>query len=343
MKTSDFKYDLPEEQIAQEPADQRDHSKLMVLNKNGHIIEHSLFYKLFDFLKPGDRLVFNNSKVIPARLYGEKVESEIEIEVLLLTEIEKDKWEVLVKPGRRVKKGTEIIFGDNEVKAVCEEYTDFGGRVLKFEPSGKLNKKLKDLGEMPLPPYITKTPEDPGRYQTVYADSTKEGSAAAPTAGLHFTHKLLKQLKDRGIGLSYLTLHVGLGTFRPVKVDDVEEHDMHSEYYEISAKTAKEISDTMKNGGRIVAVGTTSVRALESSHQKIKQGQPQKGWTDIFIYPGYEYKLVDGLITNFHLPGSTLIMLVAALVGKDEILDAYQIAVKEDYRFYSFGDAMLII
>lgn len=343
MKTADFKYDLPEEQIAQEPADRRDHSKLMVLNKDGNILEHTLFYNILDFLRPGDRLVFNNSKVIPARLFGKKVESGIEIEVLLLTEIKEDRWEVLVKPGRRVKKGTEIIFGDNEVKAVCEEYTNFGGRVLKFEPSGKLNNKLKDLGEMPLPPYITKTPEDPGRYQTVYADSTKEGSAAAPTAGLHFTKELLKRLKDKGIGLSYLTLHVGLGTFRPVKVDDVEKHDMHSEYFEVSSKTAKEISNTLTNGGRIIAVGTTSVRALESSHQKIKQGQPQKGWTDIFIYPGYEYKLVDGLITNFHLPESTLIMLVAAMVGQDEILSAYQTAVEKDYRFYSFGDAMLII
>ncbi|MGM0413558.1 MAG: tRNA preQ1(34) S-adenosylmethionine ribosyltransferase-isomerase QueA [Bacillota bacterium] len=340
MKTSDFDYDLPEELIAQEPADQRDHSRLMVLNKSGDLLDDLKFYQLKKYLQPGDRLVFNSSKVIPARLFGKKEISGIEIEILLLTELAPDRWEVLVNPGRRVKKGTKIRF-DNELIAEAVEYTDFGGRVLEFKPEGNLRSKLDDLGEMPLPPYIKKKPDNPNRYQTVYAD--KEGSAAAPTAGLHFTDQILKELEEYGVGLSYLTLHVGLGTFRPVKVDDVEEHDMHEEYYEIDKKTANDIMDTKNKGGRVISVGTTSVRALESAASSIIERQGSKGWTDIFIYPGYNFKVIDGLLTNFHLPESTLIMLVAALIGKEKVLEAYQHAIKEKYRFYSFGDAMIII
>lgn len=340
MKTSDFDYDLPEKLIAQEPADQRDQSNLLVLNKSGELLDDLKFYQLKKYLQPGDRLVFNNSKVIPARLFGEKVTSGIEIEILLLTELAPDRWEVLVNPGRRVKKGTKIRF-DDELMAETIDYTDFGGRVLEFKPEGSLKSKLDDLGEMPLPPYIKKKPEDPNRYQTVYAD--KEGSAAAPTAGLHFTDEILKELQEYGVGLSYLTLHVGLGTFRPVKVDDVEKHNMHEEYYEIDKKTANDIMDTKNNGGRVISVGTTSVRALESAASSIKERKGAKGWTDIFIYPGYNFKIIDGLLTNFHLPESTLIMLVAALIGKEKVMKAYKHAIEKEYRFYSFGDAMIII
>ncbi len=340
MKTSDFDYDLPEKLIAQEPADQRDQSNLLVLNKSGELLDDLKFYQLKKYLQPGDRLVFNNSKVIPARLFGEKVTSGIEIEILLLTELALDRWEVLVNPGRRVKKGTKIRF-DNELMAETIDYTNFGGRVLEFKPEGSLKSKLDDLGEMPLPPYIKKKPEDPNRYQTVYAD--KEGSAAAPTAGLHFTDEILKELQEYGVGLSYLTLHVGLGTFRPVKVDDVEKHNMHEEYYEIDKKTANDIMDTKNNGGRVISVGTTSVRALESAASSIKERKGAKGWTDIFIYPGYNFKIIDGLLTNFHLPESTLIMLVAALIGKEKVMKAYKHAIEKEYRFYSFGDAMIII
>ncbi len=340
MRTSDFDYDLPERLIAQEPADKRDQSNLMVLNKSGELLDDLKFHQLKKYLQPGDRLVFNSSKVIPARLFGEKVSSGIEIEILLLTELSPNRWEVLVNPGRRVKKGTIIRF-DDELMAETLEYTDFGGRVLEFKPEGSLKSKLDDLGEMPLPPYIKKKPEDPSRYQTVYAD--KEGSAAAPTAGLHFTDEILKELQEYGVGLSYLTLHVGLGTFRPVKVDDVEEHDMHEEYYEIDKKTANDIMDTKNNGGRVISVGTTSVRALESGASSIKERQGSKGWTDIFIYPGYTFEIIDGLLTNFHLPESTLIMLVAALIGKEKVMKAYKHAIEEEYRFYSFGDAMIII
>lgn len=340
MRTSDFNYDLPEKLIAQEPAAQRDQSNLMVLNKSGELLDDLKFHQLKKYLRPGDRLVFNSSKVIPARLFGEKVASGIEIEILLLTELDSDRWEVLVNPGRRVKKGTKIRF-DDELIAETLEYTDFGGRVLEFKPEGSLKSKLDDLGEMPLPPYIKKKPEDPSRYQTVYAD--KKGSAAAPTAGLHFTDEILKELQEYGVGLSYLTLHVGLGTFRPVKVDDVEEHDMHEEYYEIDKKTANDIMDTKNNGGRVISVGTTSVRAMESAASSIKKRQASKGWTDIFIYPGYNFKIIDGLLTNFHLPESTLIMLVAALIGKEKVMKAYKHAIEKEYRFYSFGDAMIII
>ncbi|MFW5873323.1 MAG: tRNA preQ1(34) S-adenosylmethionine ribosyltransferase-isomerase QueA [Bacillota bacterium] len=340
MKTSDFDYDLPEKLIAQKPADQRDQSNLLVLNKSGELLDDLKFYQLKKYLQPGDRLVFNNSKVIPARLFGEKVTSGIEIEILLLTELAPDRWEVLVNPGRRVKKGTKIRF-DDELMAETIDYTDFGGRVLEFKPEGSLKSKLDDLGEMPLPPYIKKKPEDPNRYQTVYAD--KEGSAAAPTAGLHFTDEILKELQEYGVGLSYLTLHVGLGTFRPVKVDDVEKHNMHEEYYEIDKKTANDIMDTKNNGSRVISVGTTSVRALESAASSIKERKGAKGWTDIFIYPGYNFKIIDGLLTNFHLPESTLIMLVAALIGKEKVMKAYKHAIEKEYRFYSFGDAMIII
>ncbi len=340
MDVDKFSFDLPEDLIAQEPASRRDESRLLVMKKSGEIIAHSLFKQLKDFLSPGDRLVLNNSKVIPARLYGQKVSSGIEIEVLLLNEKEEDLWEVLVNPGKRVKDDTVINFSD-EIKAVCRGSTDFGGRILKFQPAGKLRKKLDELGEMPLPPYIKKKPDDPGRYQTIYAQ--KDGSVAAPTAGLHFTEELMEELKDFGIEISYITLHVGLGTFRPVRTEKVEDHDMHSEYYELPGDTARKIMETKNNGGKIVAVGTTVTRTLEGAACDVKNQQASQGWTELFIYPGYNFKIIDSLITNFHLPKSTLLMLVSALAGRKEILSAYQEAIEKEYRFYSFGDAMLIL
>ncbi len=345
MDVNKFDYELPDRLIAQKPAANRDESRLMVINRSGGIAAHTKFYKLLNYLQPGDRLVLNDSKVIPARLYGKKVSSGIEIEVLLLNKIKADHWEVLVRPGRRIKKGTQIEFAGSQGKApllaTSLDYTDFGGRVLEFSPAGLLADRLDTLGEMPLPPYIKEYQGDPQRYQTVYAN--QEGSAAAPTAGLHFTRDLLAELKNNGIELSYLTLHVGLGTFRPVRTDKVEEHDMHAEYFEVSSETAQDIVETRKRGGRIIAVGTTVTRTLEGAADSILKGEAQKGWTDIFIYPGYDFKVLDGLITNFHLPKSTLLMLVSAFAGRENIMSAYQEAIEREYRFYSFGDATLII
>ncbi len=355
MEVKDFDYQLPERLIAQEPSSRRDQSRLLVLNKSGGIREHAKFFQLGDFLRTGDRLVLNDSRVIPARLYGEKVSSGIDIEVLLLNEIKPDRWEVLVKPGRRVKQETKIVFSgdrqdseqnseqdnEGEIIAQCLDYTDFGGRILEFNPPGRLKERLETLGEMPLPPYITEYTGDPERYQTVYA--SREGSAAAPTAGLHFTDELLDELKESGIDLSFITLHVGLGTFRPVRTAEVEEHEMHAEYFEVSQETAREINRTRESGGRIIAVGTTVTRTLEGASSSIIQGEGRQGWTDIFIYPGYNFQMIDGLLTNFHLPKSTLLMLVSALAGRENIMQAYQEAIRREYRFYSFGDAMLII
>ena len=340
MEVDDFVFDLPEELIAQKPAERRDESRLLVMNKSsGEIIDHTLFKNLKKHLKPGDRLVLNDSKVIPARLYGDKKSSGIEIEVLLLNEKEEDRWEVLVNPGRRVKTGTVIDF-DGEIEAECLDSTDFGGRIMEFRPAGELREKLDDIGEMPLPPYIERKPEDPRRYQTIYA--SEEGSVAAPTAGLHFTERLLEELKDYGIDMSFLTLHVGLGTFRPVRTEEVEDHDMHAEYYELPQSTSRAIKKTRESGNRVVAVGTTVTRTLEGAAPAVKAGEADQGWTDLFIYPGYEFKIIDSLITNFHLPRSTLLMLVSALAGRENILSAYGEAVEREYRFYSFGDAMLI-
>lgn len=340
MDVDDFVFELPDELIAQKPAERRDESRLLVMKKSGGVIDHTLFKNLKKHLSPGDRLVLNDSKVIPARLYGEKKSSGIEIEVLLLNEKEDDFWEVLVNPGRRVKTGTIIDF-NGEIEAECQGSTDFGGRKMRFSPAGKLREKLDELGEMPLPPYIETKPEDPARYQTIYA--SEEGSVAAPTAGLHFTERLMDGLRDYGIDISFITLHVGLGTFRPVRAEKVEDHDMHSEYYELPRSTAKAIRETRENGNRVVAVGTTVTRTLEGAAEAVKAGAADQGWTDLFIYPGYEFKIIDSLITNFHLPRSTLLMLVSALAGRENILSAYREAIEREYRFYSFGDAMLIL
>ncbi len=355
MEVKDFDYELPERLIAQEPTSRRDESRLMVLNKAGGIRDHARFFQLGDYLESGDRLVLNDSRVIPARLHGRKKSSGVEVEVLLLNELEPDRWEVLVKPGRRVKQETEIVFTSKkdgpekkperesrgEITARCLAYTDFGGRILEFNPPGRLREKLEALGEMPLPPYITEYSGDPERYQTVYA--SREGSAAAPTAGLHFTEDLLEELKENGIDISYITLHVGLGTFRPVRTNEVEEHEMHAEYFAVSQETAREICQTRESGGRIIAVGTTVTRTLEGAARSILEGQGRQGGTEIFIYPGYDFQVIDGLLTNFHLPKSTLLMLVSALAGRENIMQAYQEAIRREYRFYSFGDAMLII
>jgi len=340
LNLSDFDYDLPEELIAQTPLKDRSSSRLLVLNKNTGEIEHKHFYEIIDYLNPGDTLVLNDTKVLPARLIGEKEDTKAVIEVLLLKNIEGDKWESLTKPARRVKVGTIVSFGEGLLKAKCIEEKDDGLRVFEFIYSGIFVEILDKLGTMPLPPYIHEKLEDKDRYQTVYAKNL--GSAAAPTAGLHFTKELLAKLKDKKINLAYLTLHVGLGTFRPVNVDNILDHHMHSEYYEVNKETCDIINDTIKRGNKIVAVGTTSVRVLETVMSKHGKMIPDAGWTDIFIYPGYEYKIVNNLITNFHLPKSTLIMLVSALAGRENILNAYKTAVNEKYRFFSFGDSMFI-
>lgn len=342
MKVDLFDYDLPEELIAQVPLKNRSDSRLMVLNKETGEIEHSVFKDVKQYLKKGDCLVLNDTKVLPARLLGVKKETGAHIEVLLLRQLEGDSWETLVKPAKRMKVGTEIEFGGGLLTAVCTEILDHGGRIVKFTYEGIFLEVLNQLGEMPLPPYIKEQLEDRDRYQTVYAREL--GSAAAPTAGLHFTKELLKEIKEMGVHLAFITLHVGLGTFRPVSVEDVAEHDMHSEFYTMSAETARLLSDVRNAGGRIIAVGTTSTRTLETITSK-NNGRfvAESGWTDIFIYPGYEFKGIDALITNFHLPKSTLVMLVSALAGREHILHAYETAVKERYRFFSFGDAMLIM
>lgn len=341
MKLDDFDYELPEELIAQTPLADRSSSKLLVLNKNTGNIEHKHFKDVLDYLKEGDTLVLNDTKVIPARLIGEKTDTKAVIEVLLLKNIENNIWESLCKPAKRVKEGTIISFGDGLLKAKCIEVKDEGIRIFELIYNGVLYEILDKLGTMPLPPYIHEKLEDQNRYQTVYAKN--EGSAAAPTAGLHFTRELMDKIKDKGINIVYLTLHVGLGTFRPVNVENILEHHMHSEYYEISKATCDVINKTKKNGNRVVVVGTTSVRVLETVASKYGELKEDSGWTNIFIYPGYNFKIVDNLITNFHLPKSTLIMLVSALAGRETILNAYKEAVKNKYRFFSFGDSMFII
>ena len=340
MKVSDFNYDLPEKLIAQVPIKNRDESRLMVLNRNEKTIEDKVFKDILDYLKPGDCLVRNNTKVIPARLYGKKEDTGIDIEFLLLKRIEQDIWEVMVRPGRRLKIGTKVIFGQGLLKAEILEIMEGGNRKVKFEYEGIFNEILDQIGLMPLPPYIKEKLKDKDRYQTVYAKY--EGSAAAPTAGLHFTEELLEKVKQKGVEIANVTLHVGIGTFRPVKVENIEEHDMHTEHYYIKQEDVDKINKTKQNGGRIIAVGTTSCRVLESIADEKGNVREQEGDTNIFIYPGYKFKCVDSLITNFHLPESTLIMLVSALAGREYIMEAYNHAVEEKYRFFSFGDAMFI-
>lgn len=340
MKTSDFDFYLPEELIAQHPLEKRDYSRLMVLDKATGEIDHKHFYNVIDYLNQGDTLVLNNTRVMPARLIGEKSISGGKIEFLLLKRIEGDKWECLAKPGKRAKIGTEFTFGEGKLKCKVVDIVEEGNRIIEFSYDGIFEQVLDELGEMPLPPYITERLDDRERYQTVY--SKEQGSAAAPTAGLHFTKELLEQVKEKGVNIAYVTLHVGLGTFRPVKVDDVNEHVMHSEFYHLEEEDAKIINETKKRGNKIISVGTTSTRTLETIGDENGFVKAQSGWTNIFIYPGYKFKVVDKLITNFHLPESTLIMLVSALAGKEKVMNAYNEAVKERYRFFSFGDSMII-
>lgn len=340
MKLEEFDYNLPEELIAQTPIKQRDTSRLMVLYKKTGEISHKHFYDIIDYLNPGDTLVLNDTKVLPARLIGEKTNTKAVIEVLLLKNKENDTWETLVKPARRIHVGDVVSFGGGLLKLTCTEVKDEGIRLFEASYRGIFYELLDKLGTMPLPPYIHEKLEDKDRYQTVYAKEV--GSAAAPTAGLHFTEELLAKIEEKGINIVYLTLHVGLGTFRPVKVEDVTKHKMHSEFYSLNNSVADTLNKTRANGKRIIAVGTTSTRTLETIYDKFGEFKEDSGFTDIFIYPGKEVKSIDGLITNFHLPKSTLIMLVSAIAGKDNILNAYKIAVKEKYRFFSFGDAMFI-
>ena len=340
MQLSDFYYDLPQELIAQDPLLKRDNSRLMVLNREEGTIEHKHFYDVISYLKEGDCLVINDTKVIPARLIGEKEETGAAIEVLLLKRLDDCTWETLVKPGKKARVGARIIFGGGKLVGEVIDIVEEGNRIVRFEYEGIFEEILDELGQMPLPPYITHKLEDKNRYQTVYAEH--EGSAAAPTAGLHFTKELLEEIKTKGIKIAHVTLHVGLGTFRPVKEDNILDHHMHSEFYVIDEKAVETINETKKNGGRVISVGTTSTRTLESVAEEDGTLHAKSGWTDIFIYPGYKFKVIDGLITNFHLPESTLLMLVSALAGREHILNAYNIAVKERYRFFSFGDAMFI-
>ena len=340
MKTSDFYYDLPEELIAQDPLEDRSSSRLMVLDRKTGEVEHHIFKEVIDYLNPGDCLVINDTKVIPARLFGIKEGTEAKIEVLLLKRRENNVWETLVKPGKKARVGARISFGGGLLKGEVIDVVEEGNRLIQFSYEGIFEEILDQLGQMPLPPYITHQLKDKNRYQTVYAKH--EGSAAAPTAGLHFTPELLKEIEEKGVNIAHVTLHVGLGTFRPVKVEDVTQHHMHSEFYVVEESQAALVNETKRNGGKIVAVGTTSLRTLESAAGEDGLLQAKSGWTDIFIYPGYQFKIIDRLITNFHLPESTLIMLVSALAGKEHIMAAYEEAVKERYRFFSFGDAMLI-
>lgn len=341
MDIKDFYYDLPPELIAQTPLEDRTASRLMVLDRKTHEISHRHFYDIADFLNPGDCLVMNNTRVIPARLYGVKEGSGGKIEFLLLKRINIDTWEVILKPGRKARVGSRFVFGEGLLKAEVIEVREDGNRIVRFEFDGVWEEILDTLGEMPLPPYIKEKLQDKNRYQTVY--SKIEGSAAAPTAGLHFTDALLEKIKQKGVKTAFVTLHVGLGTFRPVSTDKIEDHHMHSEYYEVSPETADIINQTRKSGGRIIAVGTTSVRTLESVAAEDGTIPHQAGNTQIFIYPGYKFKAVDALITNFHLPESTLLMLISALYDREHIMDAYKEAIAEKYRFFSFGDAMLIV
>ena len=341
MNVKDFDYELPQELIAQDPLEDRSSSRLMVLDKQTGAVEHHIFKEITNYLKPGDCLVINNTKVIPARLFGVKLGTEAKIELLLLKRRENDIWETLVKPGKKAKPGTVVSFGDGLLTGEIVDVVEDGNRLIQFHYEGIFEEILDKLGQMPLPPYITHQLEDKNRYQTVYAKY--DGSAAAPTAGLHFTPELLDQIRSMGVTIAEVTLHVGLGTFRPVKVENVQEHHMHSEFYRIEQEEADKINEAKRSGHRIISVGTTSTRTLESAADENGYLTAKSGWTDIFIYPGYHFKVIDGLITNFHLPQSTLVMLVSALAGREHILAAYRTAVKEKYRFFSFGDAMLII
>lgn len=340
LKRSDYYFDLPEELIAQTPLTERSHSRMMVVDPEKTGVEHRRFDQILDYLEPGDCLVLNNTRVLPARLFGRKAGSGGKVELLLLKRIEGDLWESLVKPGRNAKVGQRIEFGDGRLQAVVEGLGEQGARLIRFEYEGIFEEILDSLGEMPLPPYITERLDNPERYQTVY--SKEKGSAAAPTAGLHFTESLMNQIREKGVKIAYLTLHVGLGTFRPVKEENILDHEMHAEFYRIDEENARLINETKNQGHRVIAVGTTSTRTLESIVNESGRVEAGSGWTDIFIYPGKEVRLVDALITNFHLPESTLLMLVSAMVGRERILQAYRTAVEERYRFFSFGDAMLI-
>ncbi len=340
MKVSEFRFELPEELIAQHPYDKRDEARLMVLDKKAQKMEHKIFKNVIDYLEPGDCLVINNTKVLPARLYGKK-ETGANVEFLLLKRIEGDFWEAMVRPGNKLKPGTKVTFGEGILKAEILEVLDGGNRKVKFVYQGIFNEILDQIGLMPLPPYIKETLKEKDKYQTVYAKH--DGSSAAPTAGLHFTQELLEQIKQKGVQIANVTLHVGIGTFRPVKVENIEEHNMHSEHYYIKQEDAEKINTAKKNGHKVVAVGTTSCRVLESVADENGFVRETEGDTDIFIYPGYQFKCIDRLITNFHLPESTLIMLVSSLAGKDFVMQAYEEAVRERYQFFSFGDAMLIL
>ena len=340
MRKEDFNFDLPEELIAQDPLEDRSSSRLLVLDKETGKTEHHVFREIIDYLEAGDCLVINDTKVIPARLIGSKIGTDAKIEVLLLKRKENDVWETLVKPGKKAKIGTRISFGDGLLVGEVVDIVEEGNRLIHFEYEGIFEEILDRLGQMPLPPYITHQLEDKNRYQTVYAKHS--GSAAAPTAGLHFTPELLKKIEEKGVQIARVTLHVGLGTFRPVKVDNILEHHMHSEFYQIEEEAAEKINTAKANGKRVIAVGTTSCRTIESAAKEDGTIVPVSGWTDIFIYPGYQFKVLDCLITNFHLPESTLVMLVSALAGREHVLNAYEEAIKERYRFFSFGDAMFI-
>lgn len=340
MNVRDFYFDLPQELIAQDPLEDRSASRLLVLDKHTGEMEHRHFKDILDYLKKGDCLVINDTKVIPARLFGVKEGTEAKIEILLLKRRENDIWETLVKPGKKAKVGTVISFGEGLLKGTVIDVVEEGNRLIQFSYEGIFEEILDQLGQMPLPPYITHQLQDKNRYQTVYAKN--EGSAAAPTAGLHFTKELLEKIQEKGVEIAHVTLHVGLGTFRPVKVDEIEAHHMHSEFYVVEEEEAKKVNDAKRNGGRIVCVGTTSCRTVESASTEDGILKAGSGWTEIFIYPGYRFKILDCLITNFHLPESTLIMLVSALAGRDHVLHAYEEAVRERYRFFSFGDAMFL-
>ena len=340
MNVKDYDYDLPEELIAQDPLEDRSSSRLMVLDRQTGDVEHRHFTDILEYLHPGDCLVINNTKVIPARLFGVKEDTQAKIEVLLLKRKENDIWETLVKPGKKAKPGTKLVFGDGLLTAEVVDVVEEGNRLIQFHYDGIFEEILDQLGQMPLPPYITHQLKDKNRYQTVYAKY--DGSAAAPTAGLHFTKELLQKVKDMGVDIAEVTLHVGLGTFRPVKVENVLDHHMHSEFYMVSQEAADKINRAKESGYRVIAVGTTSTRTLEAAADENGRLYETSGWTEIFIYPGYQFKVIDALITNFHLPQSTLVMLVSALAGREHVLHAYETAVKEKYRFFSFGDAMLI-
>ncbi|MCE4986796.1 tRNA preQ1(34) S-adenosylmethionine ribosyltransferase-isomerase QueA [Staphylococcus haemolyticus] len=341
MNVEEFDYDLPESLIAQTPLKDRDQSRLLVLGRNSGNIEHKHFKDVIDYLETDDTLVLNDTRVMPARLFGLKEETGAKVEMLMLTRIENNDWEVLLKPAKRIKVGNKLSFGEGKIIAECIEELDQGGRIMRLHYEGILEERLNELGEMPLPPYIKERLDDPDRYQTVYAKES--GSAAAPTAGLHFTDELLDEIRAKGINIAFITLHVGLGTFRPVSVEDINDHEMHSEYYQMTQETADLLNQTKKEGHRIISVGTTSTRTLETIRRDYNEFVAVSGWTDIFIYPGFTYKAIDGLITNFHLPKSTLVMLVSAFSSRENILNAYKEAVKLEYRFFSFGDAMLII